>query len=62
MIYILIVMWFGQSASYSGKAAISVEFNSLEACQAAAKSIKQQSDTYAQIGTIVCAAKGDKLK
>ncbi len=63
MIYILIVMWFGQSSSYSGKAAIAVEFNTLANCQAAAAEIRRQSpDTYALTGVVMCAAKGNQSK
>jgi hypothetical protein len=59
MSYILIVMWMGMSSSYSGKAAISVEFNSLKSCLAAADALKRQDNRGgSEIGAILCAAKG----
>lgn len=60
MTYILIVMWMGLSNNYSGKAALTMEFNSLKSCQAAAAEIKRQEQPYAIVGTLVCAEKGKK--
>lgn len=61
MIYILIVLWFGDSTYTAGKAALAVEFNSKQACQAAAAEIRRQSSDYGRrVGTLVCAAKGGK--
>lgn len=60
MIYILIVLWAGQSASYSGKTALAVEFNDLASCQAAAMEIRRQQDLASYVGTILCAQKGRK--
>lgn len=62
MKWILIVMWYGASTSWSGKAAISVEFNDKPSCLAAADVIRQQESGTSRIGTIVCAAKGEEKK
>jgi hypothetical protein len=61
MVYVLIVMWYGFGSSWAGKAALSVEFNSREACQAAASEIYKQRPQGAEIGALVCAAKGQPL-
>lgn len=59
MVYILIVLWASYGSSTAGRAALSIEFNSMEACQAAAKEIRKQSDEYEKkVGTLICAAKG----
>lgn len=61
MIYILIVMWLGTSSGGAGKAALSVEFNDLKSCQAAAAEIKKQAfedHYYNKVGALVCAEKG----
>lgn len=55
MTYILIVMWMGILSYDSGKASLSVEFNDLKSCQAAAKEIRKQSSP----DVIICAAKGN---
>jgi hypothetical protein len=60
MIYILIIMWYGSSTSYSGKAALAVEFNDLQSCQAAAAEIRTQQDFTHRVGTVLCAQKGAK--
>ena len=54
MIYILIVMWAGYSTSNSGKTALAVEFNTLEACQATQVAIRKQNSA----SVALCAAKG----
>lgn len=61
MIYILIVMWLGTSTGGAGKAAISVEFNDMQSCQAAAAEIRKQTKDeayYNKIGALLCAQKG----
>ena len=58
MIYILIVMWMGNGTGTSGKAAITVEFNDLPSCRAAAAEITKQSDYGFRPSTILCAQKG----
>lgn len=60
MIYILIVLWFGDSQQTTGKAALAVEFNDHKSCQAAAAEIRRQSSDYGRrVGTLICAAKGE---
>lgn len=58
MTYILIVAWLSISGGGSSRssAAMSVEFNSLQACQAASAEISRQGN----VQTILCAAKGEK--
>lgn len=59
MIYILIVLWIG--GSQGGKAGLAVEFNDLKSCQAAAAEIRKQDGAmFTDVGTIVCAAKGER--
>lgn len=58
MLYILIVMWFGDSSYYSGKAALAVEFNDRSSCMSAAAEIRRQERGSAPIGTLFCAPKG----
>ena len=54
MIYVLIIMLAG-----SGSAIGSVEFNSKDACEAAAKAIAQADRPYAGASAVtVCVAKG----
>lgn len=56
MIYILIVLWAGNgSVGDSGKAALSVEFNSKTHCQSAAEETRRQGR---RIDVIFCAEKG----
>lgn len=59
MIYILIFVWQAYSSS-APTSALSVEFNSEPACQAAAKEIRRQEakDNAVNLPLIVCAAKG----
>lgn len=57
MTYILIIMWIGSMSNNSGKAAISVEFNTKEACMEAARAIQQQNSSTS---VVVCAAKGER--
>lgn len=58
MIYILIVLWIGTYTSSAGKAALAVEFNTIESCRAAAEEIRRQADYTHKVATAVCAAKG----
>lgn len=59
MIYILILLWSGASTSYSGKAAIAVEFKGLAACQVAAAEVRRQSAANDRELTVaVCARQG----
>lgn len=55
MIYILIAVWFG-TPSYSGKAALAVEFNNKASGLAAADELRKQSGTNGNV--ILCAPKG----
>lgn len=58
MIYILIVLWGGASTSYTGKAALAVEFNDLPSCRAAVAEITRQSRLGGNVYTTLCAQKG----
>jgi hypothetical protein len=60
MIYILIFVW----QAYSGNAETStnaIEFNSLEACQAASVELRKQAiKERAAVPLLICAAKGNR--
>lgn len=56
MTYILISMWIYSASRAGAAASISVEFNDLKSCQAAAALITKQRPAH----ILICAAKGEK--
>jgi hypothetical protein len=57
MTYILVVFLSIYSKPSS---LVGIEFNSLEACQAAATEIRKQRNSDTSIGILFCSAKGEK--
>lgn len=56
MTYILISMWIYSASRAGAAASITVEFNDLKSCQAAAALISKQRPAH----VLICAAKGEK--
>lgn len=58
MIYVLILMMANANDYRSGVGGVAPEFNTIEACRAAAAEVVRQAKASSHVLVVVCAAKG----